>query len=171
MLDHFLSQILVLLGTAVVVVVLFHRRAPIDVCWLLSIFLRIRARRLPAATPSRRMPRFIVLNVFGAPFEGRMLEAGIAEEVVREYRVKAEREAQTEMRRFIKATAVGTDRVHHSVAYGDHAPTTLREKAVEIDADLMVLGKHGQSLGEQLLLGSVTLHMLSECPCDVLVTQ
>jgi nucleotide-binding universal stress UspA family protein len=57
------------------------------------------------------------------------------------------------------------------VAYGDHAPTTLREKAVEIDADLMILGKHGKSLGEQLLLGSVTLHMLSECRCDVLVTQ
>lgn len=112
-----------------------------------------------------------LLHVFGAPFEGRMLEAGIAEEVVREYRVKAEREAQTEMRRFIEATAVGTDRVHHSVAYGDHAPTTLREKAVEIDADLMILGKHGKSLGEQLLLGSVTLHMLSECRCDVLVTQ
>jgi nucleotide-binding universal stress UspA family protein len=112
-----------------------------------------------------------LVHVFGAPFEGRMLEAGIAEEVVREYRVKAEREAEAEMHRFIEATAVDTRHLHSTVVYGDHAPTALKEKAAEIDADLVVVGKHGKSLGEQLLLGSVTLHMLSECPCDVLVTQ
>jgi nucleotide-binding universal stress UspA family protein len=39
----------------------------------------------------------------------------------------------------------------------------------EEDGDLVVLGKHGQSVVEDLLLGSVTLHVLSEGGTDVLV--
>lgn len=112
-----------------------------------------------------------VVHVFGAPFEGRMLEAGIPEEIVREYRVRAGREAEAEMRLFIETAAADTDRLQYAVTYGDHAPSALREKAAEIDADLVVAGKHGRSIGEQLLLGSVTLHLLSECHCDVLVVQ
>jgi nucleotide-binding universal stress UspA family protein len=112
-----------------------------------------------------------LLHVFEAPFEGRMIEAGVPEEIIREYRVKAGHEAEAEMRRFIGESGVETGRLRHSVAYGDHPPTALREKAAEIDADLVVAGKHGRSIGEQLLLGSVTLHLLSECGCDVLVVQ
>lgn len=112
-----------------------------------------------------------LLHVFEAPFEGRMIEAGVPEEIIREYRVKAGHEAEAEMRRFIGESAVETGRLRHSVAYGDHPPTALRERAAEIDADLVVAGKHGRSIGEQLLLGSVTLHLLSECGCDVLVVQ
>ncbi len=112
-----------------------------------------------------------LLHVFEAPFEGRMLEAGVPEAIVREYRVKARHEAEAQMRRFIEAGGVGGGRLRHSVAYGDHPPTALCEKAAAIDADLVVAGKHGRSIGEQFLLGSVTLHLLSECECDVLVVQ
>jgi len=112
-----------------------------------------------------------LLHVFEAPFEGRMLEAGVPEEIVSEYRVKAGREAEAEMRRFIGESGVDGGRLRHSVEYGDHPPAALREKAAAIDADLLVAGKHGRSIGEQLLLGSVTLHLLSECGCDVLVVQ
>lgn len=34
-----------------------------------------------------------------------------------------------------------------------------------------MVGRQGKSLTEQLLLGSVTLHLLAECECDVLVAQ
>lgn len=112
-----------------------------------------------------------IVHVFGAPFEGRMLEAGIPEEIVREYRVKAEREAEAEMRRFIETAAPNTGRLQYAVTYGDHAPTALRDAAPAMDADLVVVGKHGRSIGEQLLLGSVTLHLLSGCHCDLLVVQ
>ncbi len=112
-----------------------------------------------------------LLHVFEAPFEGRMLEAGVPEEIVREYRTKAGHEAEVQMRRFIGENGVAGGRLRYSVAYGDHPPAALREKAAVIDADLVVAGKHGRSIGEQLLLGSVTLHLLSECECDVLVVQ
>jgi len=37
------------------------------------------------------------------------------------------------------------------------------------DCDLVVLGKHGRSAAEDLLLGSVTKHVLAEGRSDVLV--
>lgn len=39
------------------------------------------------------------------------------------------------------------------------------------DCDLVVLGKHGQSAAEELLLGSVTKSVLSEGSCDMLVSM
>ncbi|HYN60231.1 MAG TPA: universal stress protein [Rubrivivax sp.] len=38
------------------------------------------------------------------------------------------------------------------------------------DCDLVVLGKHGQSTAEDLLLGSVSKHVLAEGSTDVLVS-
>ena len=38
------------------------------------------------------------------------------------------------------------------------------------DCDLVVLGKHGQSATVDLLLGSVTKHVLAEGNADVLVS-
>ncbi|MHB1402423.1 MAG: universal stress protein [Thiobacillus sp.] len=37
------------------------------------------------------------------------------------------------------------------------------------DADLIVMGKHGQSVMEELLLGSVTKHVLAYSSSDVLI--
>jgi nucleotide-binding universal stress UspA family protein len=39
----------------------------------------------------------------------------------------------------------------------------------EADADLIVVGKHGSHIAEELLLGSFTKHVLGESQCDVLV--
>lgn len=38
-----------------------------------------------------------------------------------------------------------------------------------VDADLITVGKHGAHIAEELLLGSVTKHVLAESQCDVLV--
>jgi len=35
--------------------------------------------------------------------------------------------------------------------------------------DLLVMGKHGRSGVEQLLIGSVTSHLVRSAPCDVLI--
>ena len=39
----------------------------------------------------------------------------------------------------------------------------------EVDCDLIVVGKHGSHIAEELLLGSVTKHVLAEAQGDVLV--
>ena len=45
----------------------------------------------------------------------------------------------------------------------------LVEQEQVLDCDLVVIGKHGQSAAEDLLLGSVTKHVLAEGQSDVLV--
>lgn len=38
-----------------------------------------------------------------------------------------------------------------------------------MDADLIVMGKHGQSVMEELLLGSITKHVLTHSSSDVFI--
>jgi nucleotide-binding universal stress UspA family protein len=53
--------------------------------------------------------------------------------------------------------------------HGDPAQCIL-EQEEEQGADLIVMGKHGTGVTEELLLGSVTKHVLSQARADVLVT-
>lgn len=111
------------------------------------------------------------LHVFEMPFEGMMHYSGVDTALVEQYRREAHAEATGEMRRFIADLAIDTRRLHTEIAGGEHIPSALQERALALDADLVVVGKHGKSIAEQLLLGSVTLHLLAQCPCDVLVAQ
>ena len=43
------------------------------------------------------------------------------------------------------------------------------EQEEELGTDLIVLGKHGAGMTEELLLGSVTKHVLARSTADVLV--
>ena len=54
------------------------------------------------------------------------------------------------------------------VIHGDPAQQIIVMEQ-EVDADLIVVGKHGSHIAEELLLGSVTKHVLAESQCDVLV--
>ena len=111
------------------------------------------------------------LHVFEMPFEGMMHYSGVDTALVEQYRREAHAEANGEMRRFIADYAIDTRRLHTEIAGGEHIPSALQDRALALDADLVVVGKHGKSIAEQLLLGSVTLHLLAQCPCDVLVAQ
>jgi nucleotide-binding universal stress UspA family protein len=110
-------------------------------------------------------------HIFEAPFETEMLSMGVARKTIHKYHDEARSEAEAEMRRFMEKTGAEGRNLHVAVEHGGHVPTILRDKATEIEADLIVVGKHGKSLLERLLMGSVTLHLLTESPCDVLVTQ
>ena len=50
------------------------------------------------------------------------------------------------------------------------ASLAIVEQEQEADCDLIVIGKHGQSIGADFLLGSVTKHVLAESAGDVLVS-
>ena len=62
------------------------------------------------------------------------------------------------------------DVVRICVHHGDASRVILTQEQ-ELDCDLIVMGKHGQGVTEELLLGSVTKHILSESACDVLVAN
>jgi len=112
-----------------------------------------------------------VAHVFLVPFEGMMKYAGVSDDIVSDYRIRARREAESAMESLIHDTAGQPRDLRRYIEHGDHPAATLLAKVGEFRADLVVAGRHGKSLSEHLLLGSVTERLLGECPCDVLVTQ
>ncbi|HUE86106.1 MAG TPA: universal stress protein [Vicinamibacterales bacterium] len=67
--------------------------------------------------------------------------------------------------RFVPADAAVT--IEREVVEG-HAATEIVERAKAMSSDLVVLGTHGRSGFERLLLGSVTERVLRKSPCPVL---
>jgi nucleotide-binding universal stress UspA family protein len=110
----------------------------------------------------------VVFHAFEVPFEGKLWHAGLDRDEVQRYRVDARRRAMADIGAMIEAAEPLPGRVRRGVRHG--APTrSVLEKADEMVADLIVIGKHGQSPIEDLVLGSVTRHVLSAAECDVAV--
>lgn len=111
-----------------------------------------------------------VVHVYEPLLERQMISAGASEKILEEYRTKALIDARAQMTVFLEAAEKSTVRLLQRVEYG-HASARLPEIEREWGPDLVVVGKHGRSSIEELLLGSVTIHMLSQSQCDVLVAQ
>ncbi len=111
-----------------------------------------------------------VVHVYEPLLERQMISAGASDKVLEEYRAKARIDAETQMTAFLEAGQWSTGRTLQHVEYG-HPSARLPEIAHEWGPDLVVVGKHGRSRVEELLLGSVTIHLLSQSRCDVLVAQ
>ena len=126
--------------------------------------------RLAMALALRIAPHayITVLHAFEVPFEGKMRYAGVNEENIQSYRVTAREQANQAMQQFVCAAGASAGRVSAIVEFG-YAPTVIRAKADALEPDLIVIGKHGQSGWEDLLLGSVTKHVILDAGCDVLV--
>jgi nucleotide-binding universal stress UspA family protein len=111
-----------------------------------------------------------LVHVFEPLFERKMISGGASDEVIEKHRVEAHVEAELEMVRFIGEAGMDHRKIVRIVEHG-HAPGRLPEIARTWTPDLFVVGKHGRTRIEELLLGSVTLHVLAESPCDVLVAE
>ncbi len=110
----------------------------------------------------------ILLHAFELPYEGKLIFAGVDEHLIRQY-ISKERDARCKRLHELAATA-GLAPPEYSVRiiHGDPAQQIIAAEQ-EFDADLIVVGKHGSHIAEELLLGSVTKHVLAESQCDVLV--
>ncbi|HOW55704.1 MAG TPA: universal stress protein [Syntrophorhabdaceae bacterium] len=111
-----------------------------------------------------------VVHVYEPLLERQMISVGASEKVLEEYRAKARSHAETQMKVFLEAAERNTAELLQRIEYG-HASARLPEIAQEWGPDLVIVGKHGRSRVEELLLGSVTIHLLSQSQCDVLVVQ
>jgi nucleotide-binding universal stress UspA family protein len=110
----------------------------------------------------------VVLHAFEAPFESRLQFASVGEESIDRYRAATRQEAQAELDRVIAEAGLDSDRVSARVIHGPTSRVILNQEQ-EQDCDLVVMGKHGQGAMEDLLLGSVTKHVLAEAAGDVLM--
>lgn len=111
----------------------------------------------------------VLLHAFELPYEGKLTFAGVEEQVIRQY-IQAGIETRRAQLHALAASA-GLAPADYSarVIHGGDPAQQIIALEQEVDADLIVVGKHGTHVTEELLLGSVTKHVLAEAQGDVLV--
>ncbi|MFQ6571975.1 universal stress protein [Pseudomonas sp. UM16] len=109
----------------------------------------------------------ILMHVFEAPFEGSMRFAHIDQDTLTHYRNVIKKDAMEQLAALSETAGLANAR--QIVVHGDPA-WRIVEQEQELDCDLIVIGKQGESALEALLIGSVTKHVLNESQCDVLVS-
>jgi nucleotide-binding universal stress UspA family protein len=112
--------------------------------------------------------RPVLFTAFQVPFEEKLRFAGVDAATVDHYRQIARAQATQQLHALAAAAGLQPGDWEPCVVEGE-ASLKLVEQEQALDCDLVVLGKHGQSAAEDLLLGSVTKHVLAEGQADVLV--
>ncbi len=111
-----------------------------------------------------------VIHAYDLPFEGKLWLAGVDENEINRYRLQAHQQSLSKIGGLLQGLNGDPARFHRIVDRGDASQVILAAEE-KLGADLIVIGKHGQSVVEDFLLGSVTRHVLSDSKCDVLVVQ
>jgi nucleotide-binding universal stress UspA family protein len=112
--------------------------------------------------------RLTIVHAYEIPFESKLQYAGLDDETIFKYRTESKKAAETAVRKFAAdAGAIGKDTPQ--LAVHGYPPKVIREKELEIGADLIAIGKHGESKMEDLLVGSVSEHVVERSDCDVLI--
>lgn len=111
----------------------------------------------------------VLMHTFSIPFEEKLRFAGVDDATLDHYRERARRDASDHLQALVDRHSLEPAEFTISLTEGDatrHILGTAKERA----CDLIVIGKHGRQAAEELLLGSVTKHVLAEAECDVLVS-
>jgi CPA2 family monovalent cation:H+ antiporter-2 len=140
-----------------------YRRALISVDFSPSSNTSIRLARRVA--PEAHL---ILLHVFDVPFEGKMQYAGVSENIIFQYRIEARERALQQLHHLAENAGLSTEDYTVIVLQGD-AKRQILAQETHHNCDLIVMGKHGIHVTEELLLGSVAKRVLAESHCDILV--
>lgn len=124
--------------------------------------LELAARLAPAADLG-------VVHAFEVDIEGKLRLAGAPDEKIFSHRREARERARAEMEQLISPHRAG--RLITPILEHGYAPSVIWDAEKRTRADLIALGKHGTSALEDLLLGSITEHVLAHAACDVLVAR
>lgn len=110
----------------------------------------------------------VLLHAFEVEMESTLHFTGVTDSQIHQYRIQARDAAQQAMDAFIDQLQVPENRLSRQFVHGS-ATLRILEHEQMMDADLIVMGKHGQSALEELLLGSVTQHVLAYSSSDVFI--
>lgn len=148
------------------------RQAPHERYRRVLVAVDFSAWSLPALAQARRVAphaELHLLAVVGVPFEEKLRFAGVDESTIALYRRQVKADALQRLHALAHDAGLATGCWTPHVAEGD-AWLRIVEQEQELDCDLVVLGKQGRSAPQDLLLGSVTRHVLAEGAVDVLVS-
>ena len=110
----------------------------------------------------------ILLHAYEVPFAGKMHQAGIDEDVIKQYQEEAKTRAMHQLHDLAKEAGL-TSSAYTALVLPDNALKNVLQTEEKYRCDLIVMGKHGTHVTEDLLLGSLTKRVLAESLCDVLV--
>lgn len=112
--------------------------------------------------------RVTVLHAYCAPFEAKLRYKGFPEEDILRYAEAESRAAQRDMDALVADPELAGLDIERRIVHGDPNPA-LPDAIRELDADLIVVGRHGGSRLGEAVMGSVSRFLAYYAPCDVLV--
>ena len=127
----------------------------------------------PSIALARRVApgaKLVLLRVVQVPFENRLRLAGMTESQLVAFRGTAIREAQQRLDDVAAAAGLTKGWVRLVASDGADPWMQVVRQEQEEDCDLIVIGKHGRHVLEELLLGSTTRVVIAESSADVLVS-
>lgn len=127
----------------------------------------LRALRLAHTVAPNAM--LILLHIFDVPFESKLLMAGVEDEIIQRYRITERQDSLAKLHQLTIDAGIDPESVTLLSQRGDPWLSIL-EQEQEHEIDLIAMGKHGTSRFEELLLGSVTKHVLAQSRSDVLIS-
>jgi nucleotide-binding universal stress UspA family protein len=110
----------------------------------------------------------VLMHVYEVLFEGKMHFAGVSEDIIGNYRDEEQQRATQQLHDLAKSAGLSKEDYSVLVVYGNATRQVIQHEQ-QLKCDLLVMGKHGTHVTEELLFGSVTNHILAESRCDVLV--
>ena len=130
-------------------------------------FSPVSLRAIKLARAIAPQAEIILLHVYEAPFESSVRFAHIDHDTLTHYRNVIRKDAAAQLAALSEAAGMADAR--QLLVHGDPG-WRIAEQELELECDLIVVGKQGASALEELLVGSVTKHVLNESQCDVLVS-
>jgi nucleotide-binding universal stress UspA family protein len=109
-----------------------------------------------------------LLHTFELPFEGRLRHAGLGDGELASLLEQALQQAGVQMQAFAASQKLEGLGVRSLILHGDPVSHTLAQAQPE-QHDLLLVGRRGQGLLAELLLGSVTRNLLQHAAIDTLV--
>jgi len=108
------------------------------------------------------------LHAYDVWFEGKMHYANVAQEAIDYYRMEARESARLALNGFIAGLKVPQRHFARHLVFGIPGPV-VRDFAEKMQPDLIVMGKHGRSRIEEMIIGSVTRDTIDQTKCDILI--
>ena len=113
--------------------------------------------------------KLTLLHAYDVPFEAQMRIAGEKKKEIQSYRDKVCQDAKTRLNQIAKDAGLTTNWVP-LVVHGNAVQKILEQEETQ-SPDLVIIGRHGLGMVEELLLGSNARQILIHAKCDVLIAN
>ena len=110
-----------------------------------------------------------LLHVYSSPLEGKLHYAGVSKDTISQFRAPSRQQALQQMKLLSNTAGIKEKEIRLLAIHGTAPHRIISQEALR-NHDLIVMGKQGESLLDNLFIGSVTRHVVSRSKCDVLVT-